>query len=75
MPTSPSTTISPRSFDDRGHAVQLSEIKIRETNARALAALDAIQGIGDEAEQREMLDYLARWIDEHRLSDRSSLGT
>ncbi len=35
-----------------------------------LAALDAIAQIGDDAEQRETLDYLMLVVDEDRLSDR-----
>jgi hypothetical protein len=73
--TAPSKTVSPRSFDGRGQAVPLTEAEIRERNTHALAALDAIERIGDEGEQRETLDYLARVIDEDRLSDRSRFGT
>jgi hypothetical protein len=36
----------------------------------ALAALEVIEGIGDDAEQRETLDYLSRVVGEDRLSDR-----
>jgi hypothetical protein len=75
MATSPSTTVSLRSFDDRGQAVRLTEGEIREKNAHALAALDAIATIGDDDEQRETLDYLVRVIDEHRSSNRSRFGS
>jgi hypothetical protein len=75
MTTSPSTTVSRQSFDDRGRAVRLTEAEIRERNALALAALDAIATIGDDAEQRETLDYLVRVIDEDRLSNRSRFGS
>jgi len=67
--------VSPRSFDDLGRAVRLTENEIRERNALALAALDAIDGIGDDAEQRETLDYLVRVVDEDRLSDRPRFGS
>ncbi len=30
----------------------------------ALAALDAVEGIGDDGEQRETFDYLVRVVDE-----------
>jgi hypothetical protein len=75
MTTAPSQTVSARSFGDRGQAVRLSEAEIRERNTHALAALDAIERIGDEDEQRETLDYLARVIDEDRLSDRSRFSS
>ncbi len=68
-------TISPRSFDDRGRAIRLTDDEIRERNARALAALDAVEGIGDDAEQRATLDYLMRVVDEDRLSDRRRFGS
>ncbi|HKI20758.1 MAG TPA: hypothetical protein VKA15_22900, partial [Isosphaeraceae bacterium] len=58
MATAPSTAVSPPSFDDRGRAVRLTEDEIREKNALALAALDAIEEIGNDAEQRETLDCL-----------------
>jgi hypothetical protein len=48
----------PRSFDERGQAVRLTEDEVRERTARAMAALDAIERIGDDAEQRETLDDL-----------------
>jgi hypothetical protein len=74
MATAPATADSPRSFDERGQAVRLTEGQVRERNARALAALDAIAQIGDDAEQRETLDYLMRVVDEDRLSDRPRFG-
>ncbi|MGO9469101.1 MAG: hypothetical protein ACLQIB_11825 [Isosphaeraceae bacterium] len=75
MATAPSMAVSPRSFDDFGRAVRLTENEIRERNALALAALDAIAGIGDDTEQRETLDYLMRVVDEDRLSDRPRFGS
>jgi hypothetical protein len=75
MASAPSTGVSPRSFDDRGRAVRLTEDQIRERNARALAALDAVFEIGDEAEQRETLDYLQRVVDEDRMSNRPRFGS
>lgn len=70
MATVPSTDRSLRSFDDQGRAIRLTEDEIRRRNALALAALDAIQQIGGEAEQRETLEHLMRVVDEDRLSDR-----
>ena len=75
MATAPPTTISPRSFDDRGRAVRLTEDEIRERNGLALASLDAVEEIGDDDEQRETFDYLVRVVDEDRLSDRPRFGS
>ncbi|HZW32293.1 MAG TPA: hypothetical protein VFF52_16390 [Isosphaeraceae bacterium] len=66
MATAPATAASLRSFDDRGKAVQLTAEEIRQRNALALTALEAIEKIGDDAEQRETLDYLMRVGDEDR---------
>jgi excisionase family DNA binding protein len=64
-------TISPQSsVDARGRALPLTEAEVRaraEAVARGLEALDAM---GDAAEQRETLAYLMTAIDEDRLSDR-----
>ena len=58
------------SFDDRGRAIPLSEEEIRARNEEAIRALDALDDMGDEDEQRETLDFLIKAIDEDRLSDR-----
>jgi hypothetical protein len=73
--TSPSTTVSPRTIDDRGRAVRLTEAEIRERNALALAALASIETIGDHAERRDTLDYLVRIIAEDRSSNRPRFGS
>jgi hypothetical protein len=75
MATAPATAASLRSFDDQGKAVWLTEDEIRQRNALALAALEAVESIGDDAEQRETLDYLVRVVDEDRLSDRPRFGS
>jgi hypothetical protein len=64
-----------RSFDDRGQAVRLTDDEVRQRNAKALATLEIIEGIGDDAEQRETLDHLSRVVDEDRLSDRLRFGS
>ncbi len=74
MATTPSTTVYPPSFDDGRRAVRLTEDEIREKNVLAPAALDAIEEIGTDAEQRETLDFLMRVVDEDRLSDRPRFG-
>jgi len=73
--TASSLTGSPQSFDDRGRAVRLTEAEVRERNVLALAALDAINEIGDDDEQRETLEYLMRAVDEDRLSARPRFGS
>jgi len=75
MTTAHSTAASQRSFDDRGQALRLTEDEIRQRNELALAALEAIEEIGDDAEQRETLDYLIRVVDEDRLSERLRFGS
>jgi hypothetical protein len=71
----PATAATLRSFDDRGRAIPLTEEGIRQRNELALAALNAIEGIGDDIEQRETLEYLVRVVDEDRLSDRPRFGS
>ena len=75
MATVSSAAPSLRSFDDRGQAVRLTEDEIRWRNALTLEALEVIEGIGDDIEQRETLDYLERVVDEDRLSDRPRFGS
>ena len=75
MATVPPISVSPRPFDERGRALRLSENEIRERNAKALEALDAIEEIGDEEEQRDTLSYLMRVVDEDRLSNRSRFAS
>jgi hypothetical protein len=75
MATYPSVTVFPPSFNEQGRAVRLTEAEIRERNAHALAALDAIAAIGDEAEHSETLDYLMRAVEEDRLSERSRFSS
>jgi hypothetical protein len=58
------------SFDARGRAIPLSEEEIRRRNEQAIRALDALDDMGDEDEQRETLEFLIKAIDEDRLSNR-----
>lgn len=61
-------------FDSVGHLIQLTESEIHERNRVALAAIEAIEQIGDASEQRETLDYLMRAVDDDRLSARRRFG-
>jgi hypothetical protein len=63
------------SFDDHGRAIALTEEKIRQRNSVAMAALDALDEIGDEVEQRETLGYQRRVVDVDRLSNRPRFGS
>jgi hypothetical protein len=58
------------SFDAQGRAIPLSEEEIRRRNEQAIRALDALDDMGDEDEQRETLEFLIKAIDEDRLSKR-----
>jgi len=40
-----------------------------------LQALDSLEDMGDEEEQRETFAYLARAVNEDRLSDRPRFGS
>ncbi len=75
MSTAPSMALAQRTFDHRGRAIRLTDDEIRQRNALALAALDSVEAIGDDAEQRETLDYLVRVVEEDRLSDRPRFGS
>jgi hypothetical protein len=66
MATAPSITLAQQSFDDCGRAIRLTDDESRRRNAIALAPLDAIEEIGDEAEQHKTLDDLMRVVDDDR---------
>jgi hypothetical protein len=64
-------TVSPRrSFDEHGRALPLSEEEVRRRNAEAIQALDALDDMGDEQEQRAALDALMAALNEEPLSAR-----
>ena len=69
------STSSPRSFDDRGRALSLTPEEIDQLARIAIQALDSLEDMGDENEQRETLAYLARVVDEDRMSDRSRFAS
>jgi hypothetical protein len=75
LETNSSIAATRPSFDECGRAFRLNVDQVRERNALALAALDAIEQIGDESEQRETLEYLVRVVDQDRLSDRPRFGS
>jgi hypothetical protein len=75
MPAASVLTSPPRSFDESGRALPLTPEEIDQRAALALQALDALEDMGDEEEQRETFAYLARAVNEDRLSDRPRFGS
>ena len=64
-------TVSPRrSFDEHGRALPLSEEEVRRRNAQAIQALDALDDMGDEPEQRATLNALMAALNEEPLAHR-----
>jgi hypothetical protein len=59
-----------RSTDARGRVIPLTEEEDRQRIERGLRALDALDTIGDEEEQRATFEALAKAIDEEPLSRR-----
>jgi hypothetical protein len=53
----------------------LTPEEIDQRAALALQALDSLEDMGDEEEQRETFAYLARAVNEDRLSDRPQFGS
>lgn len=66
----PATEKLPPSIDARGRVLTLGEEDARRRIALALQALDAIDSIGDEEEQRATYETLKQAIDEDGLSRR-----
>jgi len=75
MPAPSVLTSPPRSFDAGGRALPLSPEEIDQRAALALQALDSLEDMGDEEEQRETFAHLARAVNEDRLSDRPLFGS
>ena len=68
-PTRPTTPR--RSVDERGRVIPMTEEEVRLRAEEAIRALDALDEMGDEEEQRQTLDQLMRLLDEDRMSDRT----
>ncbi len=56
------TILPRRSTDERGRAIPLTKEQLRERADQAIEALNALDEIGTEQEQRETLDALIRGI-------------
>jgi len=70
MSIAPNSVSPHRSVDARGRALPLTEEEILARNAEAIRALDSLDEIGDEEEQRATLEALMIAIDEEPLSAR-----
>jgi len=69
------TAVSPHpSVDAHGRAIPLSAEEIRQRAEASIRALDALDDMGDEDEQRATLEALIEGIDAHPLSDRKRFG-
>ena len=75
MPAASEFTSPPCSFDASGRALPLTPEELDRRAALALQALDSLEDMGDEEEQRETFAYLARAVNEDRLSDRLRFGS
>lgn len=74
-PMQPTNTSPPRrSVDERGRAIPLTEEELKQRAEEAIRALDALDEMGSEEEQRETLDTLMRLLDEDRMSYRKRSG-
>ena len=69
-----SAVMPERTIDARGRAIPLSDEELDRRAEAAIRALDALDDMGDEDEQRETLDALIEAIDQDRLSDRRRFG-
>ena len=63
-------TGSPSTFNARGRAIPLPPDEEHRRALGAIEALERLDEMGDEAEQRATLEALMKAIDEDRLSDR-----
>ena len=70
MAIDPSTLSPHRSVDASGRALPMTDAEIRARAEIAIRALDALDEMGDEEEQRQTLEALMKAIDEEPLSDR-----
>lgn len=69
-PTTMQATLSQPSVDARGRAIPLDPDRARARAAEALRALEDLDAMGDEDEQRSTFAALAAGIDQDRPSDR-----
>lgn len=70
MPPAAPAVLPRRSVDAHGRAIPMTEAEIRARAKEAIRALDALDDMGDEDEQRATLDALIEGVNAHPLSDR-----
>jgi hypothetical protein len=70
MATIPPSVQPRRSVDAHGRVVPRTEEEQRQQIERALRALDELDNLGDDEEQRATFEALAKAIDEEPLSSR-----
>ena len=70
MATVPKTDSLHRATDAHGRALPMTEEEIRARAEIAIRALDALDDMGDEEEQRETLEFLMKALNEEPLSYR-----
>jgi hypothetical protein len=58
-----------RSVDEHGRVIPMTEEEVRQRAEEAIRALDALDEMGSEEEQRETLDLLMRYLGEDTVSD------
>jgi hypothetical protein len=73
MATAPTTTPH-RSVDATGRALPMTDDEVRRHAEDVIRALDALDDMGEEEEQRQTLEDLIRAIDSEPLSDRKRFG-
>jgi excisionase family DNA binding protein len=67
MAVAPNPVSPHRSVDAQGRALPLTDEEIRRRNEEAIRALQALDDMGDEDEQRETLEALLKALDEDPL--------
>ncbi len=70
MATADPTPSPQRSVDATGRALPMTDDEIQARNEIAIRALNAIDDMGDQEEQRRTLEALIKAVDDEPLSDR-----
>jgi hypothetical protein len=70
----PSNASPPRrSVDEHGRVIPMTEEEVRQRAEEVARALDALDEMGSEEEQRETLDLLMRYLGEEIMTDQEQL--
>jgi hypothetical protein len=70
MDTVLTSALPRRATDAHGRALPMTEAEIRARAEEAIRALDALDDMGDEEEQRETLEFLMKALNEEPMSYR-----